>query len=88
MYRSSTSKVVEAMEIGRVEEVENTINVLVVQTGRLGRWPGIPLQAYAITEGCWLQWGTSVCLLKTYQGVLTCSDALCSSWILAWLEYN
>jgi hypothetical protein len=29
--------VVEAMEIGRVEEVENTINVLVVQTGRLGR---------------------------------------------------
>jgi hypothetical protein len=39
-----------AMEIGRVEEVENTINVLVAQTGRLGRQPGILLQACAITE--------------------------------------
>jgi hypothetical protein len=50
LYRFSTSKVVEAMEIGRVEEVENTINVLVAQTGRLGRQPGILLQACAITE--------------------------------------
>jgi hypothetical protein len=53
-YRFYTSKVVEAIEIGRVEEVENTINVLVAQTGRLRRQPGILLQACAITEGCWL----------------------------------